>query len=126
MAEDIKFKGFEITEDDRTFRKEFEEGGGNFSVVVPLPYEKTAIHTAVARSLGGLARDSVGKEEYEYARMVVTLNQVIKDKPAWWKGAQSCPSDDFLYALWRWYLDVEQEFDDRVKTKTKGAVLGKT
>jgi len=123
MSEDVKFKGIAITDEDRTFTKDFGKDLGSFSLMIPLPYEKSHIFSATSRAINGADVKSLPSSDYEYIRMVVTMNSVITNSPSWWDGADKCPDDDFIIQLWRWYLDCEKEFATRVKSKTKGKNL---
>ena len=124
MEKDVKFKGVPITVEDRRFTKNFGKELGSFTLEIPLPFEKVSIMAATSRVAGGDI-NAIAPEEREYTRMVVTLNTVIKEHPPWWEGADTCPDDDFLNKLWRWYLGCENEFTARLKSKTQGKVLEK-
>lgn len=126
MDEKLKYKGIVISIDDRTFSKDFGKDFGKFSIKIPLPFEKSAIISSTSRALGGLSVDSMPKSDYEYIRMIITLNSVITDKPSWWEGADKCPDDDFLSQLWRWYIDCEIDFARRLQSKSTGKNMEKT
>jgi len=124
MSEEIKFKSLVIKESDREFTRQFGESG-SFTVRIPLPYQKTAIISATSRATGNAPIESLTVEEREYTRMIVTLNSVIVKSPDWWKGAETCPNDDFLEEVWTFYLDSEKKFLTELKKNTEGKVLGK-
>ena len=126
MADDVKFKGIAITDDDRQFVKDFGKELGNYAINIPLPFQKSQIFAACSRAIGGADVKSLPPTDYEYIRMIITLNTVIIDSPPWWNGADNCPDDDFLFELWRWYLDCEKEFAARLKRKTQGKNLEAT
>jgi hypothetical protein len=126
MAEqDVKYMGITVSVEDRKFHKDFGKQG-KFSVQIPLPYEKSSIMAACSRAIGGNNASSLPVNDYEYVRMLVTLNTVVVDSPPWWEGADKCPDDTFLNEIWRWYLSCEEEFTARMKTKTKSEVLEKS
>lgn len=114
MSEEVKVRSMVISESDREFHKDFGENG-KFSIRIPLPVQKANIISATSRATGGLNITSMRAEDYEYIRMIVTLNNVITSNPDWWKGADSCMDEDFLYDLWKWYTDSEKEFQGRLK-----------
>jgi len=115
MDEKIQYKGLSITDAERIKTKDFGDKTGKFTVKIPLPYERTQIAAATSRSLGGAPLNSIQATDYEYARMITTLNYVIQDSPGWWNGAESCPDNDFLYELWKFFLDVEEKFFEYLK-----------
>jgi len=115
MADEIKYKGLTITDAERVKSKNFGEKQGTFSVKIPLPFEKTQIYAAVSRALGGASLNSIQAEDYEYTRMIVSLNFVITAHPDWWEGADKCPDDDFIFELWKFYLKCEEEFQKFLK-----------
>jgi hypothetical protein len=123
MSEDTKFKGVTITPDEKNFVVNVE--GHSFTFTMPNPYQKTKILAATASALEGNSKEAVGEEGYEYVRMVVTLNSVITKKPAWWKAADQCPSDDFLFKLWREYIKAEDEFAGRLLQVADSKEVGK-
>lgn len=123
--ENIKYFAGTITEEERTFRKDFGKAGG-FSVLMPRPSQKIGIISATASALGNKPMESIEPKAYDYTRMVVTLNSVIVDKPSWWEGAENCVDEELLESLWRFYLSCEMEFASRLKTKAKGKVVEQT
>jgi hypothetical protein len=124
MDSSVNFKGAAVTEQDRQFTKSFGKGE-EFSILIPLPFDKISIAAGTTRALGGHSQEQVGAEVFEYTRMVVTLNTVVSTSPQWWSGAENCPDDNYLFELWRWYLDCEKNFTDRLKTKVKTEKLEK-
>lgn len=116
MAEEkIEYSGIEITETERSTTKDFGEKKGKFTCVIPMPTEKLQIVVATSRALGGLSQEAISPEEREYARMIVTLNFVLKNTPKWWNGAENCPDDTFLFDLWDWFLKCEENFKEFLK-----------
>jgi len=116
MNEDEKNSSLEVTEEERTFTKNFDKRG-RFSILMPLPYQKANIISSTSRALGGASLDSIKAEEYEYIRMIITLNFVLNDTPKWWKGADNCADEEFLFKLWEFFLDSEKKFQDLLKKK---------
>ena len=115
MAEEIKFKGLTIGDAEREFTKDFGPKLGSFTVKIPLPFQKTQIMAITSRVLNGAPVESLRAQDYEYARMVATLDFVISKSPDWWSEAGNCPDDDFLMKLWDFYIDSEQKFFEFLK-----------
>jgi len=113
--EDIKFGNLTVTEADREFSKDFGKDKGIFTVRIPLPYQKASIFSSTSRAIGGLDVKSVRPEDYEYIRMIVTLNAVVVKSPQWWMGADNCPDDDFNFELWKFFLESESKFQGKLK-----------
>ena len=108
-------KGLDVTEQDREFTKDFGKRG-SFTLRIPLPQENVDIINMTSRILNGAPLNSIQASDYEYARMLVTLNYVIQSHPNWWSSADECPDEDFLVSkLWRFYLDSEKKFKDMLK-----------
>lgn len=120
MSEEIKYKGLVITEAEREFSKDFgsDKAGkeiGKFTIRIPLPSEKAQIISLTSRATGGVSLESITSKDYEFIRMIVTLNYVIVNNPRWWNGADNCPDEDFLIDLWKFYLDSEEKFQKKLK-----------
>jgi len=117
MTEEAKkpeVSGFTVTEADREKTKVFGKKG-SFTIKLPLPSEKIQIYAATSRVLGGANLNSIRGIDYEYARMIVTLNFVIIENPKWWDGADSCVDDNFLLELWSFYIEEEKRFSEFLK-----------
>lgn len=118
--EEIKYKGLNITDSEREFTEKFGKDmtgkdDNSFTIMIPLPFQKVRIISATAQALGGISVDNILQADYEYARMIITLNYVITKHPKWWDGADKCPDDDFLYELWKFFLESEQKFQKFIK-----------
>ena len=116
--DEIKFKGMTIPETERVHSKNFGEKAGTFEIKIPLPFEKVQIYNATSRAIGGADLASIRPEDYEYARMLVSLNFVVSESPKWWNGADNCVDDDFLLELWKFYLECEKKFQSWLKKNT--------
>ena len=113
--DDLKFKGIALTDGDREFSKNFGEKGGTFTIRIPLPSQKMAIVSNTSRLLGGASLDSISAKDYEYARMIATLDFVITKNPDWWQGVNKCPDDSFLLELWKFYIESEESFFEKLR-----------
>ena len=105
----------EVTESEREFSNSFGDKYGTFSIRIPLPFEKVQIVAATSRFLNGATLESIRSDDYEYARMIVTLNHVLFEQPKWWTGADNCPDDNFLLKLWKLYRESEEKFENFLK-----------
>lgn len=114
MADDIKFKGLTITPADRENTRLFGDKG-SFTVRIPLPYEKLNILSNCSRVMAGASLETIYAKDYEYIRMIVTLNQVVTKGPDWWKNAGECPDEELLVELWKFYLDSQSAFDEKIR-----------
>lgn len=114
MENELKTKGLTISEADREYSKDFKKQG-SFTIRIPLPFEKTQIVSITSRLLSGAALNSIRAEDYEYVRMIATLDFVIVKKPDEWVNASECPNDNFLLELWKFYLDSERKFETKLK-----------
>jgi len=121
MGEELKIKSLIITEKSREFSISINDE--TFVVRMPLPYEKSIIMAQTSRALGGQDIKSYPLEDYEYTRMIITLNNVLVSTPDWWKGAGYCPDETILSKLWQHYLDSETKFQEFLKKNinNKGA-----
>jgi len=117
------WKGVDV-EEYRYFTKNFEDVG-SFTIRIPSGLEKTRIIAATRKSLDGYYKDESDSVDDEYVRMLVALNMIITEHPAWWTAPENCPDEEFLWKLWRWSLDCEKEFATKLKTVTKGKAVGK-
>jgi hypothetical protein len=113
MGEEYRIKSLVITEKDKEFPTTIN--GEEFIVSIPLPYEKSIIIAQTSRALGGQDIKSFPQEDYEYVRMVITLNNVLTKTPSWWKGAGYCLDDSLLLKLWNHYLSAEEKFQEFLK-----------
>ena len=111
--DEVKFRGLVITNDKREFTKTFKDE--KFTVRIPLPFEKANIVATTARATGGLNINSIRPEDYEYLRMLVTLNATVVEYPSWWTAADKCPDEDLLFELWTFYIDSEKAFQEALK-----------
>jgi hypothetical protein len=120
MGEEQKIKSLVITEKEREFSTSINDE--EFVVRIPLPFEKSLIIAQTSRGLGGQDIKSFSAEDYEYVRMIITLNNVVVKSPKWWEGAGNCPDDTILIKLWNHYLNSEEKFQDFLKKNinTKG------
>ena len=123
--EKIKLKSLVITEDQRRFTK-IIDGDSKFTIEIPLPYQKANIISSIARTTGGASIDSIGYDQYEYIRMLITLSVVIVESPEWWEGPDKCPDEEINIELWRFYLDSEKEFQTRLKSFRRTKTLEKS
>lgn len=114
MSDDVRVGSMVVTEDDRTFKKAFEERG-SFTLRLPLPFERVHIMGSMVRTLGGAPTSSLSVFDQDYLRKVITLNVVLLDTPEGWKGADQCPDDELLANLWAWYMKCEEEFAEKLK-----------
>lgn len=113
MGEEYRLKSLVITEKEREFPTTINDE--EFVVSIPLPYEKSIIIAQTSRALGGQDIKSFPQEDYEYVRMVITLNNILVKTPSWWKGAGYCLDDSLLAKLWKHYLDSEEKFQEFLK-----------
>ena len=109
----VKLRNMIISEEDREFSTKI--GEDEFTIRIPLPYERTHIIGQIARTFPGVDRKQISNEDYLYAQMLVTLNYVVIDSPDWWKGAGKCPDQDLLVELWTFYNSSETEFQKKLK-----------
>lgn len=114
MAEEIKLKGLSITEADREFTKDFPKLG-SFTIRIPLPYEKARIISNTSRFLNGSSLESIQVRDYEFIRMLSTLDYVVVKHPEWWQSASDCANENFLEELWKFFVDCERKFDEFLK-----------
>jgi hypothetical protein len=112
--EEIKLSKLIVKESDREFTKQIGNGE-KITIRIPLPTNKATIITQVSRVLGGMDIKSFPREEYDYIKMLITLNNVIVDSPKWWEGADLCPDEDLLFELWNFYLESEIKFKEFLK-----------
>ena len=114
---EVKYKGgVTITEEDRQFVTTIDSD--KFTIQIPTQFEKTVITNAVSRLIGGVNIESIELREYERIKMVATLCKVVKFAPDWWTSADECPDEDLLWKLWRFYLEANDSFALRLKTKS--------
>jgi hypothetical protein len=121
MEKSIKFRKLTITEADREFSTTIEED--QFTIKIPLPLERSQIIARIARATGGLPVSSMTPEDYEYMKMIITLNQVIVKHPDYWEGADACPDDGLLWKLYQHYLDSELKFQENLKKNSSAQKL---
>jgi hypothetical protein len=119
----IKFRKLSITEAERERTKNFD--GDDFTIRIPLPLDKTVIIARVARAIGGQDINSMKPEDYDYIKMVITLNAVIVKNPDWWEDASKCPSDELLWNIYQFYQDSEIEFQENLKKNNLAANMEK-
>lgn len=114
MAGEARVGSLVVTEDDRTFQHTFE-GRGDFTIMVPLPYEEIYILGTISRIHTGGSVEALTLTEREYERMVCTLNTIIRKGPTGWTTADQCPDPFLLQELWRWYQECVEEFHGKLK-----------
>lgn len=125
MGEEVKYNGVNI-ETILVHTKDFGESG-KFTIRLPNPFQKTKIIAATTRALEGFGKEAVGEDQYEYVRMLVTLNSIIQEPfPSGWTSADACPDEELLYSIWGWCLDCEKKFATELKRVAKGKKLGET
>lgn len=115
--EEMKYGKLTISETDREFSKTIN--GNIFTVEIPLPTLKATIIAQTSRAIGGGNVNSYLPEDYEFIRMVVTLNHVIISHPTWWTGANKCPDEELLYELWEHFKSSEIKFQEFLKKNTR-------
>ena len=106
-----------ITEKEREFP--ITIGNDCFTIQIPLPGDRATIIARIARALGGMDIKSYPPDDYEYVRMLITLNNTIVDSPKWWKGVETCASHELLQELWKHFLDSEIKFQEFLKKNNK-------
>jgi hypothetical protein len=111
-----------VTEKDREFS--IVINNDTFTVRMPLPGQKATIIAQISRAMGGLNINSFPEDDYEYIKMLVTLNNCIIDSPKWWTGAENCASNDLLNQLWKHFLDSEIKFQEFLKKNNKPGAIG--
>jgi len=117
--EEIKISNLVITEKDREFTYNIGKGE-NITIRIPLPSKKAQIISQIARFLGGIDAKCFQPDDYNYIRMIVTLNSIIVESPEWWPGAEECPDEELLIKLWNFYLISEEKFkEQRLKKNNK-------
>ena len=77
--------------------------------------DKIDIARATSSGIGGKPLNSIQAVDYEYARMIATLDVVIVESPEWWDSAGFCPDDDFLFELWAFFLKSEKKYSKNIK-----------
>ena len=110
-----------ILEKDREFS--ITISNGNFTIRIPLPLERATIIAQTARGLGGLDVKSFPPDDYEYVKIIITLNNIIIKSPDWWKGADACPDNSILVELWKFYQDSEIKFQEFLKKNNSNQSL---
>jgi hypothetical protein len=125
MSDDVRVGSMVVTEDDRTFKKTFEDRG-SFTIRLPLPFERVHIMSSMVRTLNGAPTSSLSVFDQEYLRKVITLNVVTTETPEGWKGADQCPDDALLSSLWAWYMKCEAEFEEKLKKNQFTRAVGGT
>lgn len=111
--ENMKLGNLVVTESDREFSKNIK--GGNFTVKIPLPSQRVGIISLISRSLSGQDIKAFQPEDYEYVKILITLNNVIESNPNWWEGADKCMDEDLLAELWDFYQESEVKFKKFLK-----------
>ena len=124
MGEEIKIKSLVITEKEREFTTNIN--GDDFTIRIPLPSDKITIMALTARVLGGQDLKAFPPNDTEYARMLVTLNNVLVGSPKWWTGASNCIDETVLSKLWQHYLDSEIKFQEFLKKNTDNKLSGES
>ena len=115
--EENKISKLSVMEKDREFTKVI--GNDSFTVRIPLPTQKATIISRTARALGGLSVESYLPEDYEYIRMLVTLNEVIVESPDLWEGADVCPDEALLGELWSFFITSGNSFQESLKKNNR-------
>jgi hypothetical protein len=122
MEKPIKFRSLSITEQQR--EKTITIKDDKFTIRLPLPLDKVRLITQIARATGGLDINSIPAAEYDYIRIIVTLNFVIVSFPDWWDGADKCMDTDLLNELYNFYIESEEEFLKNLKKNSNTKDLG--
>jgi hypothetical protein len=124
-TEPIKFGKLTITESDREFSKKFGKDDELFTIRIPLPIEKIQINNSISRAIGGQPINSFDPTDYEFIKLIVTLNRVLVKTPEWWKGADLCLEADLLWKLYNFYLESEVTFSENLKKNNELEVSSK-
>lgn len=113
--DEMKVRNLVIGPEQREFTKTFQGDKEAFTIRMPLPFEKSQIISLTARAAGGQDYKSMPEDDYEYIRMIVTLNSCIIKNPSWWPGAEKCPDESLLFDLWKWFMECEKAFQEALK-----------
>lgn len=116
---ELKIGSFAITDNHRQETKAFR--GSNFTVQVPLPGERATILAMISRFMGSDI-NTYTQTDYEYIRMLITLNNVVVESPDWWTNALDCIDEELLYDLWDFYLEKEKSFKQFLKKNVGGGI----
>jgi hypothetical protein len=123
MKDEIKVRNMVITIADR--QKIIKIGDDNFTFQIPLPVERVQLSTQIANYIGGKDLKSLQAYEYQFAKMIVTLNFVIVKAPDWWEGSEKCIDDNLLGELYKEFNDFEEEFQESLKKNKFSKLNGK-
>ena len=113
MKDDIKIRGMIITLQDR--QRIIKVGDDAFTVQIPLPGDRVNLSTQIANAIGGRDLKSIPTYEYQFTKMIVTLNFVLVKTPDWWDGAENCMDEDLLATLYKEYDEFEADFQKSLK-----------
>ena len=85
---------------------------GQFVLQLATPRQNINIINRVSKELGGVNASlfSISTADYEYTRMIITLDTVIIEAPSEWKSAYDCYHEDVLKKLYSEYQELEASF----------------
>lgn len=112
---EIKVGNQVLHEDDLEFTVQYN--GEIFTMRLPTPFEKAAIEAEIVRKLGGYGRDSFPPNHLAVVEATAYVDQlVVREKsPAWFKSAWTCYDDMCIETLYRGFLRVRSDFQERFR-----------
>ena len=95
------------------FEKEFKPYG-KFKIKMPTPYQVTKIGAEINILVEGQSQ-TIDNQTYNFAEAIITLDNVIIEKPNNFPNIGDFYDQDFIIVLWSWFLECKGEFDKKVK-----------
>lgn len=94
---------------------------GKFKVKIPTPAQQIKISIAVERYLEDKG-NIVDAELYNFAEAVITLENVIIEKPDNFPDIGDLYDQSFITELWSWFLDCMTEFNKKIKKNKENLI----
>lgn len=101
-------------DDIAVFNKEIK-GYGNFKLRIPTMFEETKITVAIKEATKGQV---LGKEDFSLIEAIITLENVIVEKPQGFPDSMAEVRDmELISELWSWCLECYKEYNEGIKKK---------
>lgn len=104
---------------DLTITKDFKNGV--FVIELPNPRKKQDI----ARRIGyhfNCPLENIPANDIFTARVLITLDMILKKWPDWWKGSTECYDQALIFDLYNWYIDEENNLNEKLKKNKLGFI----